>query len=128
VNSYDFRQPERIFFNPYNPSEIWASSFGNGMKVGDISTSITETQDRNLSLEIFPNPATNEITIYGLRFTIEKIEVFNAMGQRIFSQQLTAKSQQQEIKINTAQWSNGIYFVKVKSAENLMTKKLLVAR
>ncbi len=34
VKSYDFRQPERVFFNPYNSKEIWVSSFGNGMKKG----------------------------------------------------------------------------------------------
>ncbi|MEP7164647.1 MAG: T9SS type A sorting domain-containing protein [Ferruginibacter sp.] len=34
VNNYPFRQPERVFFNPYNSNEIWISSFGNGMKLG----------------------------------------------------------------------------------------------
>ena len=34
VSSYSFRQPERVFFNPYNSNEIWISSFGNGMKMG----------------------------------------------------------------------------------------------
>ncbi|MBS1910564.1 MAG: hypothetical protein JST22_01135 [Bacteroidetes bacterium] len=32
VASYPFRQPERVYFNPYNTSEIWVSSFGNGLK------------------------------------------------------------------------------------------------
>ncbi len=31
VNAYDFRQPERVFFNPYIPSEMWVSSFGHGL-------------------------------------------------------------------------------------------------
>jgi photosystem II stability/assembly factor-like uncharacterized protein len=34
VDNYPFRQPERVFFNPYNTNEIWVSSFGNGMKMG----------------------------------------------------------------------------------------------
>lgn len=34
VNGYRFRQPERIFYNPYNTNEIWVTSFGNGIKVG----------------------------------------------------------------------------------------------
>ena len=33
VSSYPFQQPERVFFNPYNTSELWVSSFGNGMKM-----------------------------------------------------------------------------------------------
>ncbi len=35
VTSYPFRQPERVFFNPYNPSEVWVTSFGNGLRVGN---------------------------------------------------------------------------------------------
>ncbi len=34
VSNYPFRQPERVFFNPFNPTEIWVTSFGNGLKVG----------------------------------------------------------------------------------------------
>jgi hypothetical protein len=36
VTSYPFRQPERVFFNPYNPTEIWVTSFGNGLRVGSV--------------------------------------------------------------------------------------------
>jgi hypothetical protein len=39
VDNYPFRQPERVFFNPYNKNEIWVSSFGNGMRVGQQSGS-----------------------------------------------------------------------------------------
>jgi hypothetical protein len=34
VANYPFRQPERVFFNPFNTNEIWISSFGNGLKMG----------------------------------------------------------------------------------------------
>lgn len=37
VSAYPFRQPERVFFNPFNNNEIWVSSFGNGLKMGLIS-------------------------------------------------------------------------------------------
>lgn len=34
VSGYKFRQPERIFYNPFNTNEVWVTSFGNGIKVG----------------------------------------------------------------------------------------------
>ncbi|MFT3933522.1 MAG: T9SS type A sorting domain-containing protein [Chitinophagaceae bacterium] len=40
VDAYSFRQPERVFFNPYNLAEIWVSSFGNGMKLGQQSIAL----------------------------------------------------------------------------------------
>ncbi|HEY3379505.1 MAG TPA: hypothetical protein VGL77_18675 [Armatimonadota bacterium] len=34
VASYRFKHPERVFFNPYQPNEVWVTSFGNGISVG----------------------------------------------------------------------------------------------
>jgi hypothetical protein len=31
---YPFRQPVRIFFNPFDAGEVWVSSFGGGLRVG----------------------------------------------------------------------------------------------
>jgi len=39
VTSYPFRQPERVFFNPYNSNEIWITSFGHGLMVGTLGGS-----------------------------------------------------------------------------------------
>ncbi len=36
VQSYNFRQPERVYFNPFDKNEVWVSSFGNGMNVGNL--------------------------------------------------------------------------------------------
>ncbi len=38
VTSYPFRQPERVFFNPFKQDEIWVTSFGHGMRVGNIGS------------------------------------------------------------------------------------------
>ena len=35
--AYPFRQPERVFFNPYNANEIWVTSFGHGIRVGTLN-------------------------------------------------------------------------------------------
>lgn len=34
IASYPFRQPMRVFYNPFDSTEIWVSSFGNGMRIG----------------------------------------------------------------------------------------------
>lgn len=38
VTSYPFRQPERVFYNPFNPDEIWVTSFGHGLRVGSVGS------------------------------------------------------------------------------------------
>ncbi len=37
VSGYTFRQPERIIYNPYEPNEVWVTSFGNGVKRGYVT-------------------------------------------------------------------------------------------
>jgi hypothetical protein len=34
VQSYPFFQPLRMIYNPYNSSELFVTSFGNGLHVG----------------------------------------------------------------------------------------------
>ena len=33
VSDYPFSHPMRVFYNPYDTSEVWATSFGNGLRV-----------------------------------------------------------------------------------------------
>lgn len=38
VTTYPFRQPTRVFFNPYKAGEVWVTSFGNGLRIGEQSS------------------------------------------------------------------------------------------
>ncbi len=44
VSNYPFRQPERVFFNPFNNQEVWVASFGNGLKVGTVGGTVLPVQ------------------------------------------------------------------------------------
>lgn len=37
MSGYPFRFPSRLFFNPYDPNEVWVTSFGNGLRVGRLA-------------------------------------------------------------------------------------------
>jgi hypothetical protein len=43
ITSYPFRQPERVYFNPYNSDEVWVTSFGNGIRIGNEAGCIAPT-------------------------------------------------------------------------------------
>lgn len=36
VTNFPFRQPERVFFNPFAPTELWVTTFGGGLWTGTI--------------------------------------------------------------------------------------------
>ena len=60
---------------------------------------------------VFPNPAERELRIKNAEFRIESVEIYNVLGEKVFSQTTTSSKQ----TINVAKLSPGIYFVKVRS-------------
>jgi hypothetical protein len=38
VDGYKFMQPMRVVYNPYDPNEVWVTSFGGGMRVGYVTS------------------------------------------------------------------------------------------
>jgi photosystem II stability/assembly factor-like uncharacterized protein len=118
VTSYDFGSPERVFFNPYNTSEMWVASFGNGMKVGTVnSIGISELEENKL-FSIYPNPSNESITIK-LNDINDKqqLQIYNSIGVLLKECEVSQKS-----KINIADLSNGLYFICLKNQRQLSLK------
>ncbi|MBI3510872.1 MAG: T9SS type A sorting domain-containing protein [Bacteroidetes bacterium] len=106
VNSYPFRQPERVFFNPYIAGEMWVSSFGNGMKVGNVlTTGIPDFSQPEISL--YPNPASAYFKINSNKEDL--LTIYNSVGEIVLSQQLIKG--ENEIAVN--ELAEGIYVVRV---------------
>jgi hypothetical protein len=75
-------------------------------------------------INIYPNPATNQFTIYDVRFTILKVELFNSLGKLVLSQQQNDQQQ----TINVSSLNPGIYFVRVSDSgdAHVTTSKLVI--
>jgi hypothetical protein len=115
VSSYPFRQPERVFFNPYNKNELWVSSFGNGMKVGWISTpnSNGNNTSGNKIISSYPNPFNEKLffSVSG-NIRISKVNIYNAQGQLVISEDQPGNF------INTGQLKKGMYFLEIITGSN----------
>ena len=61
VASYGFRQPERVFYNPYDSTEVWVSSFGHGMKVGHLGS--TPTPKPATAILLLPTNHSTDVSI-----------------------------------------------------------------
>ncbi len=126
VPAYPFRQPQRIFFNPYNSNEMWVSSFGNGMKVGNmIATEVTFTKPEKGGFEIYPNPVKDKFTIHDSRFTMgtAEIKVYNMLGVAVQSE---IKNQKSEMSVDVHALPSGIYFVNIRTNEKEYRQKLII--
>jgi len=109
VNAYNFRQPERVYFNPYNKDEMWVTSFGNGLKMGKMnSTKVAEAAELP-HLIISPNPfyTSFRIEVEAINSN-NRLEIFNIFGESIYSQTVNDSV----IEINTSSWLEGVYILK----------------
>ena len=112
IQTYPFRQPERVYFNPFNPTEMWVTSFGNGVKTANITaTSIENSIDGKDQLFFYPNPSSgifhfqNTLLTYG-----GKITVTDTFGRLIISKDFNKN----ECIIDGSNWAKGLYFAHYK--------------
>jgi hypothetical protein len=73
---------------------------------------------------IFPNPASNQVTI-SLESLQQEVEVSmtDTTGKVVYK---TKESETQNIAVNTIDFANGIYLVQIKAKDYTTTKKLVV--
>ena len=123
VNSYPFRQPERVFFNPYNQSEVWVTSFGNGMKVGTSGPlGIRESATSDNPVTVYPNPFNEKITFSNSNNNkrISKVKIYDPTGRLLISKQ------DQTDYINTSTLDAGIYFLEFIFNDNTKGYKKII--
>ena len=56
------------------------------------------------------------------------VKIMNAIGQVVYTKQVSLNSGATNIKIDTKDLSNGIYFLVVESDKNSSTKKLVISK
>ncbi len=111
VESYPFRQPERVFFNPYKPSEMWVTSFGNGLKVAQISTATQEIADFSPTLRVWPNPLSEGVLQIELPDDSDgQISISDALGKTVWQGQ--AMPGDRILQLDTQGWASGMYAVR----------------
>ena len=64
---------------------------------GNLPTGVDDEAPANNEVNIFPNPTASELRIQsrvlGTELRIEKVEIYNVMGEKVFSQPVTGNQQ-----------------------------------
>lgn len=81
------------------------------------------------SFNVFPNPVNDVMNIAfdGIKVDGSTIEVYNQVGQLLVSKNLNASSGNLT-QISTSEFTNGIYFVKVKSDGNEFNSRVIISK
>jgi hypothetical protein len=123
VDSYPFRQPERVYFNPTNQNEMWVSSFGNGMKVGLINggSGMADFQKSNAVITVFPNPVKDQLLVeINESMQGQKLIIRDIKGEVIHMQQVPSAAKQ--IDIDTKNWARGTYLIQCNQLNTKVVK------
>lgn len=83
-------------------------------------TSVNEISFSN-DVNVFPNPTSGQFTVGSSQFAINKIEVYNSLGQIVLKQNTNSK--QETVNLNAAK---GVYSVKIYSGDNSVVKKMII--
>jgi hypothetical protein len=89
----------------------------------DLFSSVNENNSLKSGLLIYPNPASNKLSIYmqqnNLQYTT--VSIYNIQGQLLMQQQI----RQQQTELNISQFAKGIYIVKVQNEKETMVRKFV---
>ncbi|PCH99225.1 MAG: hypothetical protein COB85_00310 [Bacteroidetes bacterium] len=81
-----------------------------------------ENQESLISLNMYPNPATDHLLIEALNVEILNVSIYNLMGQNL----INIDGNDSTINLNTSFLSQGIYLVKIEVGDRYLTRKLVI--
>ncbi len=107
-------------FPTYDPQTCESDS--SNVVEADVVTGIDPMSGGKIS--IYPNPATDNVIVKS-DFTITNVEVLNYIGQTVYTRQNVSEK---SLKVNVANLTAGVYFVKVTTVEGIKTVKITVTK
>ncbi len=72
------------------------------------------------NVDIYPNPASDLINVTAENLT--KINIYNSIGQLIYSQEVNAN----EVKVSTDSWTNGLYYINVETKDGFKSSQKII--
>lgn len=93
----------------------WGTWFANGSRV--LSTLTDPNEDNNLAVKIYPNPASEIITLdVDMLFSSDaSLQVYDSSGKIMFISAITLKEGINSINIPLQSYRSGLYFVEINS-------------
>lgn len=92
----------------------------NTLLINDILARSAQSMARNV--EIYPNPASDRLYINIRSLHGEYLEVFNAQGQRVSMEPIRSDY----IQLATDHFQPGIYLIRIRAEEGILTKRVLI--
>jgi uncharacterized protein (TIGR02145 family) len=99
-------------------SDVYPDEDGKYSVVNIIKASLPEAEE---IISVYPNPATENISIISTNEIFE-VSILNSFGQSVYESQINDTN----IQINTSNLESGIYIIRIKTMNGLITHKLII--
>ncbi|MFK8037449.1 MAG: T9SS type A sorting domain-containing protein [Crocinitomicaceae bacterium] len=104
---------------------VWLYAFNDCMTKALFKTITIQSngigEEAKRKFSIYPNPASEKITLSGISDK-SLISIYNIAGELVYSN----KNMSEKSSINVSELTNGTYFVKMQTGDNMMTKKITI--
>jgi len=90
-------------------------------------TGVNIVNNDPIEFEVYPNPSSNNfnLQISAIKPEDVQLEIMNELGQTVFSKQENLNSGTNTIILNTEEYSQGLYLLKIKQKNSIYFKKLV---
>lgn len=78
--------------------------------------------ETNGLVNIYPNPAHNEITIASDNTELSELRIYNILGQDLSHLIIVSKENSNKLKVDITALTHGVYFIRTKNTVNTFTK------
>lgn len=105
-------------------NKIYAATYGRGLWVSDTFSAALSTDEVVFeNLQLYPNAVTNEVFLSWNKPENVDVRIFNTEGKIIYHTKNINLNQ--PFRIDTSQFSAGMYFVRINNVNGEVTKKLI---
>jgi len=114
---------------PDKKNDLWKYTIDTTCGVCPTGTGIKENNlPKADKLEVFPNPTNSSFTISFLSSEKQTIElrIYNPLGKQVYFSREEIISEKFEKEINAGNWSDGIYFLQLKTKDGNISRKVML--
>lgn len=121
--------PRQIVLQPIERSILLRGLVANPTSVEDETNVVTNAMANAVALRTFPNPVQHEVfcDIPPLRGNAV-LSVVNMRGEIMWQEQIQQMSSVQQIRLETRDWAQGIYILRIRSPYQTLQQRFVVLR
>ena len=100
------------------------NTYADSVVVSQLDNAVHQNPAWSWAVQTYPVPANEELIISTGTYVPDRISIVDAAGALVYQRQNDSDNQ---FNINLSDWPNGIYFVEIEVAGQVVNKKIVIS-